>query len=380
MTRAGLVVKNVFRNRRRTILTTASVAVSVCLIAVFCAAYRYISAPPTPGSFDLVLMVGPRTSLMQPLPLSYGARIATLPGIVAISPLQMVDVLFGAEEKPLFALACDPSAILKVRSDWKLPEDQRRVFLQEKNALVASRRIAAPRGWKVNDRITLHSQGYNITPEFVLRGIYSSAEDESLMAFHWEYLNDILGSPNKPGAFWVLAATPQDAPRLMIEIDGMFRNTEAETRTQPMKQFVLDFLGMLGNVKLILLIVSSVVIFAVLLIVANTVGMSIRERTTELALLRALGFRQGQILGMLTTESLAISISGATLGLLGAAGLLALTAGYQVGGAMPIYIQVDGFTMWLTLAIAVAIGVLATIVPAWHSSRLNIAEALRFLG
>jgi putative ABC transport system permease protein len=380
MTRAGLVVKNVFRNRRRTVLTTVSVAVSVCLIAVFCAAYRYISAPPTPGSFDLVLMVGPRTSLMQPLPLSYGARIATLPGIVAISPLQMVDVLFGAEEKPLYALACDPAAIFKVRSDWKLPEEQRQAFLKEKNALVASRRIAGPRGWKVNDRIALRSQGYNIALEFVLRGIYSSAEDESLMAFHWEYLNDILGSPNKPGAFWVLAATPQDVPRLMTEIDGMFRNTDAETRTQPMKQFVLDFLGMLGNVKLILLAVSSVVIFAVLLIVANTVGMSIRERTTELALLRALGFRQLQILGMLTTESLAISISGAVLGCLIAAGLLALTAGYQVGGAMPIYIQVDGFTMSLTLAVAVAIGVLATIVPAWHASRLNIAEALRFMG
>ncbi len=380
MTRAGLVVKNVFRNRRRTVLTTVSVAVSVCLIAVFCAAYRYISAPPTPGSFDLVLMVGPRTSLMQPLPLGHGPRIATLPGIAAISPLNMVDVLFGGEEKPLYAVACDPAAMFKVRPDWKLPGDQRRAFLMEKNALVASRRIAAPRGWKIDDQIALRSQGYNITLEFVLRGIYSSAEDESLMAFHWEYLNDTLGSPNTPGAFWVLAATPQDVPRLMTEIDDMFRNTDAETRTQPMKQFVLDFLGMLGNIKSILLGVSAVVVFAVLLIVANTMGMSIRERTSELAVLRALGFRKGQVLRMLTAESLAISILGAILGCAAAAGLLALTSGYQVGGAMPIYIQVDFPTLGLTLAVAALIGLVATVVPAWHASRASIAETLRFVG
>lgn len=380
MTRAGLVLKNVFRNRRRTVLTTVSVAVSVCLIAVFCATYRYISAPPTPGGFDLVLMVGPRTSLMQPLPLSHGARLRALRGIAAVSPLNMVDVVFGAEEKPLYAVACDPAAMFKVRPDWKLPEDQRQAFFSEKSALVASRRIAEPRGWKVNDRIALRSHGYNITLEFVLRGIYSSAEDESLMAFHWDYLNDTLGSPNTPGAFWVLAETPEDVPRLMTEIDGMFRNTDVETRTQPMKQFVLDFLAMLGNVKLILLGVSAVVVFAVLLIVANTMGMSIRERTSELAVLRALGFRKRQVLGMLTAESLAISISGAALGCLAAGGLLALTSGYQVGGAMPIYVQVDGYTLALTLAVAVAIGVLGTIVPAWHASHLNIAEALRFVG
>jgi putative ABC transport system permease protein len=380
MTRAELVLKNVFRNRRRTFLTAASVAVSVCLLAVFCATYRYISAPPTPGSFDLVLMVGPRTSLMQPLPLSHGARIAALPGIAAISPLNMVDVIFGAEAKPLFALACDPAAMFKARPDWKLPEDQRQAFFNEKVALVASRRIAEPRGWKLGDRITLRSQGYSLTLELVLRGIYSSAEDESLMTFHWDYLNDTQGSPNKPGAFWVLAKTPEDVPRLMTEIDGMFRNTDAETRTQPMKQFVLDFLAMLGHVKLILLSVSAVVIFAVQLIVANTMGMSIRERTSELAVLRALGFRKRQVLGMLATESLAISITGAALGCLAAAGLLALTSGYQIGGAMPIYIQVDGPTLALTLAVAMVIGLLGTIVPAWHASRVNIAEALRFVG
>jgi putative ABC transport system permease protein len=380
MTRPQLIARNLLRNRRRTLLTTGSVAASILLLEVFSATYRYIEAPPTPGSFDLVLMVGPQTSFMRPLPLSHGARLATLPGIAAVSPLNMVDVFYGGEEKPLWAVACDPATMFKVRPDWRLPEDQRQVFLHEKAALVASRRIAEARRWKIGDRIPLRSQGYDLTLELVLRGIYSSPEDETLMAFHWDFLNDIQGSPNKPGAFWVLSRTREEIPGLVSAIDAMFRNTDAETRTQPMKQFVLDFLALLGNVKLILMAVSAAVVFAVLLIVANTIGMSIRERTSELAVLRALGFRPREVLSMLTAESLAISLAGASIGCLLAWLLLRVAAGYQMGGMMPVYIQIDSATIGVALVVALTLTLASTLLPAYRAAHVNIAQALRFVG
>ena len=380
MTRNSLVAKNLLRNRRRTLLTVASVAVSIFLLSIFCATYRYINAPPTPGGFDLLLMVAPRASLIIPLPLSYGERIRKLPGVAAVSPVNMVDGLYGSEDTLLWALAFDAEALGKIFPDWHLPPDQLQAFVSEKTAFIAGRRMVQKHGWKLGDHVTLHSPGYNISLDLVLRGIYSSSEDETSLGFHWDYLNDAQGHPNKAGAFWVRAQSAEDIPRLMQEIDAQFRNAEMETRTQPMKQWVLDLLNMLGNVKLILVSISAAVVFAVLLIVVNTMSMSIRERTAELAVLRTLGFQTRQVLGLLAAESLGIALLGATVGCLMAWAALALTAGYQIGGAMPIYIQVDAATVALALGVAVSISLVSTLIPAYRASRVNIAQALRFAG
>jgi putative ABC transport system permease protein len=379
MTRGQLVVKNLFRNLPRSLLTAASVAVSISLVAVFCATYRYIDAPLTPGSFHLMLMVAPRTSMMVPLPLSYGGRIAALPGVAAASPITVVDGLYGSEDALLWALAFDPATFFKIFPDWKMPPEQRQAFVSEKTAAIAGRKTAEKYGWKTGDRIHLRSPSYNVTLDLTLRGIYTS-EDESFTGIHWDYLNDAQGHRNKAGWFWVRARSAEDIPRLMQEIDAQFRNSEVETRTQPMNQWVLDMLAMLGDVKLILICVSAAVVFAILLVVANTMGMSIRERTAELAVLRALGFQTQQVLGLLAAESLAISLTGGTLGCLMAWTLLKLTAGYQVGGAMPISIQVDAASVGVALGVAIGISLASTLIPAYRASRVNIAEALRFVG
>jgi len=178
----------------------------------------------------------------------------------------------------------------------------------------------------------------------------------------------------------VRAKSAEDVPRLAQAIDAEFRNSDMETRTQPMAQWVLDMVAVLGNVKLILVSISAVVIFAILLIVANAMSMSIRERTAELAVLRALGFRMQQVLGLLAAESLAISLAGGALGCLLAWTLLELAAGYQIGGAMPIYIRVDAATVGVALGVAIGISLASTLPPAYRASRVNIAEALRFVG
>lgn len=379
MTRSRLVIKNLLRYRRRTILTFLSVATTITLLAVFCATYRYFDAPLMPSELRLLLMVSSRTSMMIPLPLSYGERIARLPGVAATTPINMVDGLYGGQDDLLFALASDPVAFFKVYPDWHLPEDQRAAYLRERTAALAGRRTALKYGWKLGDRIHLRSPGYHVDLDLVLRGIYT-AQDESLLGFHWDYLNEALDRLDKPGGFWVRAQTEEDVPRLMQTIDNQFRNGEMETRTQPMGQWVLDFLAMIGNVKLIVLSVSAAMVFAVLLVVANTMGMSIRERTAELAILRVLGFRPKQLLALLAAESLTVSVTGAVVGCLLAGTVFALIGGYRIGGAMPIYIQVDGVTVGIVLSVAIGIGLSSTLIPAYRALGRSIAQALRFVG
>jgi putative ABC transport system permease protein len=201
-----------------------------------------------------------------------------------------------------------------------------------------------------------------------------------MLALHWDYLNEALGHPDKAGQIWVLAQSVDDIPRLMDDIDTVFRNYPTETRTQTLKQLVVNFLSWLGNLKEIMLMVSAAVVFAVLLVVANTMAMSIRERTAEIAVLRALGFRSQQVLAMLAGEALAISLGGTALGLALAALVFRLMEGYHIGGAMPAHIRVDAITMVLSLLVAVVISLGSTLLPAYRAARFNLAEALRFVG
>jgi putative ABC transport system permease protein len=379
MTRPQLVIKNLLRNRRRTILTFLSIAISITLLAAFCAIYRFFDNPPMPSEWRLVLTVGARTSLLLRLPLSYADRIARLPGVAAVSPVNMVDSLYGAHDDYMFALASDPATFFKIYPDWYLPEEQLAAYKREKTAAIAGRVNALKYGWKLGDRIHLRSPGYNVELDLTLRGIYTG-QDESLLGVHWDYLNDLEGRPDKPGAFMVRARTEADVPRLMQAIDNQFRNGEMETRTQPMGQWVLEFLSMVGNVKLIVLSISAAMVFAILLVVANTMGMSIRERTAELAILRVLGYQPKHLLGLLAAEALVVSVAGALLGCLLAGGAFALIRGYRVGGAMGIYIQVDAVTMGVILTVAIGIGLSSALLPAYRASRMSIADALRFVG
>jgi len=377
MTRPQLVIKNLFRNRRRTFLTTASVTAFVFLLSLLSATYRYLFSLNDRDFTYLILLVIPRVSSQIPLPISYRQQIAKLPGVDAVSPVVTFDGFYG--DTWLVAWACDPEIVLKVFSEWQLSEDQKAAFRTEKVAVIAGKKMAEQHRWKLGDHIPIRSESYNVTLDLVLRGIYTSSTDESFLALHWDYLNDALGG-NMGAAFWVLAHSPEDVPRLTKGIDDMFRNAQVETRTQTMKQFTLNFLAMLGNIKLILVGIGSAVVFAILLIVATTMGMSIRERTVEIAILRSLGFQARQIMGLLAAEGLAISLAGAAIGCLATAILCRWVRGYRVGGWVPFLIQVDVYTAALILCVVLLASLGSTLVPARRASRVNIAEALRFVG
>jgi len=381
MTCAQLVFRNTLRNRRRTILTVASVAVCTCLVAILWATYRYLEAPPEVDRTHLILSVTARTSVTIPLPVSYQSQIAKVPGVAAAMPLFWFDGRYGKDADLVPALALDAQKLLAFLSNWHVPEDQLRAFVGERDALVAGRKVVDKYDWKIGDHVHLRSPNYSdVDLDLVLRAVYTSDSDESLLALHWDYLNEALGHPDKAGQIWVLARSVDDIPHVMDDIDTVFRNYPMETRTQTLKQLVVNFLSWLGNLKEIMLMISGAVVFAVLLVVANTMAMSIRERTAEIAVLRALGFRSRQVLAMLAGEALTISLVGTALGLALAALVFRLMEGYHIGGAMPVHIRVDATTMALSLLAAVIISLGSTLIPAHRAARFNVAEALRFVG
>jgi putative ABC transport system permease protein len=381
MNRGQLVIKNVFRNRRRSILTVSSIAVSVVLLMMFSAFTRFLESPPEVGSGRLMLIVSARSSPIQCLPVSYRPRIEKLPGVRAVTQVYFIDALWKNPDSVIPSLSLDPSTLFIFFPGWRLPEDQRKQFMNEKAAAIAGRHTAEKYGWKVGERLHVTSPHYSLFGiDLHLVGIYDSPDQESYLVYHWDYLNDVLGSPNTTDMFWVLAGSERDMPVLMKSVDEEFRNMGTPTLTQTVKQMVLNFLSWLGNVRLILLSVSGAVVFAVFLILANTMAMSIRERTVELAVLRALGYSLRQVLVILTGESLALAIAGAALGCLLASALCRVVAGYAIGGGLRVELSVGWVGACQALGLAAFVGLFSTLLPAYRTWRVGIAEALRFVG
>ena len=384
MSLARLVLRNAVRNRRRSLLTAASVAVSIALLIIFLAAYRFLESPPasTTERSHLVLVVMASASPLQPMPVSYRSRIERLEGVRAVTQVFWFDARYRNENTMIATFGLDPQILFTFFPNWQLSPLEKEQFMHEKVAAIAGRSTANKYGWKVGDHIHVSSPAYfGVGVDLILRGIYDSNEEQSYLVFHWDYLNDVLGSPNVTDLFWILANSADDMPSLMKTVDAQFREETVQTRTQTVKQVVLNFISWLGNVRLILVSISGAVVFAVLLTVANTMAMSIRERTTELAVLRALGFSTNTLLTVLTAESLVISLVGASCGCVAAWLICRAVAGYALGGGLLLVNLEIGLTGGLSaLGVAILTSLLSTLVPAYRASRRSIAEALRYTG
>ncbi len=377
------VLKNLVRNRRRTVLTVASLAVSLFLVGVLAAAYRFLMEPAESNGTELVLLVSPRGSPDTDLPLWYQDRIAALPGVVAVSPFGYFAGRYGSHHALIPALGLEPHTVFRLFPDWKVSPPTKRRFFADRRAMIAGRALAQKYGWRVGQHIYLVSPlplYSNLGLEFIIAGIYDSPNRTDTAVFHWSYLNAAFGNTDQAYQFWVRARSARDVPRLTRAIDAMFRDAPVPTRTGTLKQAMLDFLNLLGNVKLVLLGVMAAVTFSILLVVANTMSMAIRERTPEIATLRALGFRRRQILAALTAESVALAVLGAGMGELGAIAVARALSGYAVGGAVPTQLSVGGSVFALLLLLGVLIGLVSTLPTAWRAARLRIADALRYVG
>lgn len=381
MTIAGFVWRNALRNKRRMLLTVLSVGVSLFLLTILLTALKLLVEPPTTNEASLRIAVRHRVSLANTLPDKYYYRIERLPGVAAVSRFTWFGGIYQDEASSNFAqFACDAERIFRIFTELQVDPRAQEAFVREKNACIVGRKLRERFGWKPGDRILLQGNLWPCDVELVVRGEYrSEGLDETLLFFRHDYLDELLGRPGVVGTFWIRATDIDVIPGLMERIDAMFRNSAAETKTETERAFQLGFISMLGNVRLFLGSLCTVVLFTMLLVTASTMAMAIRERLREISILKALGFNGRMIVTLILAEALSLALAGGVMGC-GAAKVLAETLDvYHLSrGFLPVFpITLD--TLAVGLLVSLGLGILSSLAPAWTSLRLAVVEGLREL-
>jgi putative ABC transport system permease protein len=383
MTLTRFVRKNALRNKRRSILTLLSISFSLLLLTVMMTVWHAFYNDQGSAESAQRLIVRHKVSLAQFLPISYREKIRSIPGVKNV----VNETWFGGQykdDKPenFFAqFGTDPNEIFEVLRDFHLPPDQLEAWKKDRAGCVVDAALAKKHGWQIGDRINIKGAIFPLNLELTVRGIFTAPADTQTLYFNNVYLDEgYTRAKGFVGFFGVLADSPQSVPEVAKAIDAQFRNTDRPTKSESEKAFNLDWIAMLGNVKAFILSICAAVVFATLLVSANTMAMSIRERTREVALLKTLGFTRGAVLGLFMSESISLAALGGLLGALAASGIIFLMAHSSQGGFLFTNLKTSVPTMVAAVVVGAAVGLVSSFVPAYNASRRNIVEGLRHIG
>lgn len=383
MTLTHFVTKSAFRNKRRSVLTVLSIMFSLLLLTVMMTIWRGFYIDKGSAQSAQRLITRHRVSLTNFLPVYYREKIRTVPGVVAVAPTQWFGGLYK-DEKPenFFAqFGTDPDEIFKVMTDFKIPDDQLAAWQHDQAGAVADSDLAKKFGWKVGDRIVLKGTIFPVNLELTIRGIFTAPQPTITLYFNEKYVEEAVGfAKGKTGTFNILADSADDVPKVASTVDGMFRNSPEPTKTESEKAFQLSFINSLGNVKAFILSICFAVVFATLLVSANTMAMSIRERTREVAVLKTLGFTRQRILGLYVGEAVTVALLGGFLGCVLAAGLVLGLSHAPGMGFFFIGMRVTLPTFVLAVVVAGVVGLLSALFPAYHAAKVDIVEGMRYIG
>jgi len=380
-----LLFKNAFRHKFRAFLTILSITIAilafVMLRTVIGAWYAGVDA-----SSASRLVSRNAVSIIFPLPLSYKDRIHQVDGVHLVSYGNWFGGIY-IDEKNFFAnFAVEPRSYLELYPEYVLSSKEREAFLKDRKAFAAGRKLAAKYGWKIGDIVTLRGTIYPGNWDFVLRAIYrgkTDSVDETQFFFHWDYLNETLkktapSRADEVGFYMIGVTNPDLSSAVTTAIDQTFKNSRAETVTETEKAFQQGFIAMSGAIITAIEVVSFVVIFIMLAVVANTMAMTSRERTGEYAILKTLGFGGWAIGGLIAGESVIISLCGCLAGI-----TLAFPAAEIFKKALGMYFPiftVATSSLSMAFASSLAVGILAAIVPIQRAIAIRIADGLRRIG
>ncbi|HXY76209.1 MAG TPA: ABC transporter permease [Steroidobacteraceae bacterium] len=384
MTKAGFVIANLFRKRTRTILTLLSVIMAFLLFGLLQSVNSLFSA-----GADFVgatrLMTQARVSFTTPLPISMLPKLAGIPGVARVA----YQAWFGGvwqENTPLIMFSTDPQSYRDVYPEWVMSDAQWQDFIHTRTGMIAGKQLAEQYGWKVGQKIPISS---NIWPKkdgskawaFDLVGIFDGKDEDwkkrtNLAFIQQDYFDEANGFNQKGRInFFILKLAPgANAETISKTIDGMFENSPDETKTQTEKDFNISFVKQIGDIGLIVRWILFAVFFTLLLVVGNTMAQSVRERVPELAVLKTLGFTDGNVLGFVLAEAFALCLFGGLVGL-----VLASLAGAMVkkGTGGQFQVTVDWSVWALGVLAIVAMALAVGLLPALRARRLRIVDALR---
>ena len=385
MLRINILVRNAFHNRLRSGLTILGIAVAILafglLRTVISAWYAGVDAASASR-----LVTRNAISIIFPLPINYAEKIRQIEGVKTVSWGNWFGGIY-IDEKNFFANFCvDPRTYLEIYPEFILNPAEKKAFLADRKGFIAGRKLAARFGWKIGDTVTLKGTIFPGNWDFVMRGIYRGRDetiDESQFFFQWDYLNETVkqiapSRADQVGFYMISVKRPDLSSEVALAIDRSFKNSLAETLTETEKAFNQGFIAMTGAIVTAIQMVSFVVILIILLVVANTMAMTTRERIGDYAIMKTLGFGGGSIAGMIFGEALVISLTGCLAG-------MALTFpaakafGHTLSAYFPIFLVSDE-TIWFDLLFAFLIAFFAAIIPARHAIRVGIADGLRRIG
>jgi putative ABC transport system permease protein len=382
-----LILRNAFRHKLRTLLTLVGIAVAVLaftlLRTVVGAWYSGVEAAAADR-----LITRHAVSFVFSLPIAYEPKIRSVPGVTNVSYAVWFQGQYKdpKEFKNFFPrMAIDTEHFFEIYPEFIVPPDQMEAFRKERNACIIGMKTARQHNLKIGDLIPINGDIYPGKWQFVVRGIYHGKDrltDETQMFFDWRYLDEYMKKSlpyraDRVGWYVVKVDHASDAPGVSDRIDTLFKNSSFETKTETEKAFNQSFISMYSAIITAMNFISFVVVGIILLVLANTMAMTARERTTEYAVLKTLGFTGRHMLELISGESVAISIIGGALGIFGA---LPVIKGFQLAFPNMFPILPDPrWTILLGMSAAVAVGIIASLFPLLRVSRMRIVDGLRHI-
>jgi len=374
---AKLIRRNLFRNKLRTILTMMLLAVIFFFVATLLAILDNFENFSNAGEGANRLVVQSAISLANLLPYAHEQKIRAIPGVVDTAKLQWIGAYYKEKSNFFANFAVDVDKFPTVFDDYKVSPQDLAAFQADRRGALVGKDLMTRFNWKVGDRITLKRQIFPFDPELTIRGTYVHPVQTTSVFFPMEYFQQSLGNPGQVGTFWVKVADPKQMASISQQIDAMFKNSDFPTETFTEKEFQQNFMSMMGNVKLLFTAVSTCAIFMVVLLAAITMSMSARERVTEIAVLKAIGFEQRLVLAIMLSEFVLLTVIGGAIGSYGAHFLfLFVDAGKMTQGFLQ-NLGVHAKTLAICMGTAVGIGLVAGGLPALRASNLRVVDGLR---
>lgn len=374
-----LIWRNLWRNRRRTLLTLGSMAIPFFLLMMIQTAIDAMERWRTWSDGNLRFAVYHKTGLSVELPDSYMAKLAKVPGAVAVTPYAGFGGTLVGKQQIVPAIGIDVDTWRKVWPEGLVTEPEWRAFLKDRTGGLVEIRQAQRFGWKIGDRITLESAKCRIS--FTIRALLHDFPDPNAFFVHRAYGEEVVGKTGRVNLIWVTAPDAESMPRMQRAAEEMFANSPYEVKTELEKGFVDRIIYQQGNIRGVIGGLGTMVVAVVILMAANSIAIGVRERTMEIAMMKALGFLRRQILAMILVES-------ALLGFLG--GLLGCWGGYLLWSWPPALKYLDplgsaryvnnAWAAWAAFKwtwIAPVAGMIAGAIPAFNACRLSVAQTLR---
>ena len=384
MTLARLVSKNALRNKRRSLLTILSVAFPLLLLSFLMSIWRVFYIDQGTATSAQRLFVRHKIFLANFIPIHYADKIRSVPGVVHVIPLNWFAGIYKDRKPENFfsRFGTYPDEFFETFTELSISADQKEAWKRDPGGAVADIKLARKYGWKIGDRIVIQGDAYPVTLELTLRGIFTSELPNDSLYFNWKYVEEGLSwAKGNVGVLTVLVDSPEHVDSVSAAIDRMFANAPEPTKTDTERGFALQFISMLGNVKAFILIISLAAVFTILLVSGNTIAMSIRERTREVALLKTLGFPRRTILGLFIGEGVSIAVLGGVVGTIVVLPILWLMSGIpQIGNIFSVALHDWKSTAPVIWALAAVAGLFSSVFPALTASRTRIVEGLRYIG